>query len=813
MSDKLVIIIGMHRSGTSILTRISNLLGLKLEIGEFVPPIKGDNDTGFWELQEVVDVNESILNNFGISHLDAEELPSNWLDNLEKSEKSHHYIEKIEEILSRTTDKDNFFGIKDPRISRLLPLWTKCCKRLDIEPVFIFSLRSPIEVAQSLHKRNNITVEQALDLWNIYNQEAEFHSRNFKRYFVSFPDIMNSWERDMLEAEEYLDIKWNYNSSSRENINNFIQNDLYRNKNKDSDIKINNETKNLYKGLYTKSLIQESLENNEMEINNKLSQKNISENSNQRICIATPDIIGPTRNGGIGTAYYNMALCLSEQGFKVTILYLLGHYEDNNAKSIDNWVEHYKELNIELVPLEIPLQTNNLEISKLAYKYLNENSFDIVHFPDWMGLAYYSTIAKRTGTDFKNTTICIGLHSPTKWHNQFNDNNNSSPINKIEQNYSNYMEEHSVSLADVVISPSKYLVDWYKENDWKLPSNIKVIQNISYQTSNDIINTISGPDVKEIVFFGRLEIRKGVGIFCNAIKALDNEIKYKVNFTFLGKISNINGKNSDEYIKEELANSNIKYRIIDNLHSDEAVKYLTGYGRVAVIASLMENSPYVLLEVMSHNIAFISSNKGGMIELIDKKYSDVNCFTPDTKSLLKKIEYILENQATSAELAIGCDETKKQWLDFHKNTDEFSKNISNDDLTKEELYHMVNFLKNLSDEVLELTNSYLRISGDVEHQKNIIEKHNQTIKDKNSDIQKLNKKITNLNNEAIKYEEIIGKQINELEARESQLKEQKTDYEKTLEEHKKVYDDIINSTSWKITKPLRNVSSKLNDKK
>jgi len=829
MSDKLVIILGMHRSGTSMLTKISNFLGLRLEIGEFVPAIENDNDKGFWELQEVVDINESILDNFGITHLDSKELPSNWLDDLEKSKESDKYIKKIEDILKRTNEtknKSNIFGIKDPRICRLLPLWIKCCQNLNIEPVFIFAIRNPIEVAKSLHKRNNISMDQGLDLWKIYNQEAELYSRGFKRYFVSFPDIMNSWERDLLEAQDYLGIGWYYNGDSldnvRENINKFIQRDLYRNKTKDTDIEIANDIEIIYNELYTKSLIQESVQN--MNSGRKNSVKKVekttidsvdSNNNNRKICIATPDIIGPTRNGGIGTAYYNMATFLSKAGFDVTILYLLGDYEDNNVKSIDNWIEYYKNLNIKFTPLEIDSQANNIKISQLAYKWLKNKDFDIIHFPDWLGLAYYSTIAKRTGTDFANTTICIGLHSPTKWHNQFNDHKELSLINKIDQNHTDFIEEQAVSLADIAISPSQYLVDWYKESNQTITPNIKVIQNISSSLSDDIdyeVKEILGADIKEIVFFGRLEIRKGVNIFCDAIKSLTDIQKKQINFTFLGKISEINSNSSDKYIKEKLIDSSINYKIIDNLHSDEAIKYLSGYGRVAVIASLMENSPYVLMEVISSNIPFISSNTGGMIELINEDYSKLNCFSPNKSDLLEKLTYILSNKATSAKLKIKSNDTKNDWLDFHKNKDSITNINFDNNIAEHEINQLVDFIGDISDNVSKLSNDYLEISGNVNHQKNIIEQHNQTIKDRNTEIRKLNENISNLNIEIQKYKESINYYKNELSEAADKNEEQKNAYENTIHEHKNIYENMVNSSSWKITKPLRTISSKLKDR-
>src|SRR3954451_15738162 len=67
------------------------------------------------------------------------------------------------------------------------------------------------------------------------------------------------------------------------------------------------------------------------------------------ICIVTCDIVGPIRNGGIVTAYYNLALALARDGHRVTVLYALGNYCEN--KTIAHWRRHYRREGIAFVPL------------------------------------------------------------------------------------------------------------------------------------------------------------------------------------------------------------------------------------------------------------------------------------------------------------------------------------------------------------------------------------------------------------------------------------------------------------------------------
>ena len=73
-----IFVLGMHRSGTSAVTRVLNLLGA--ELGEPLMPSSKDNPAGFWEHMEAVDIHETLLAELGMSWDDVRELPKAWMD-------------------------------------------------------------------------------------------------------------------------------------------------------------------------------------------------------------------------------------------------------------------------------------------------------------------------------------------------------------------------------------------------------------------------------------------------------------------------------------------------------------------------------------------------------------------------------------------------------------------------------------------------------------------------------------------------------------------------------------------------------------
>jgi hypothetical protein len=145
----------MHRSGTSLCSHILSTLGIDMatEIGA-----RESNEKGHWERLEILDFQDRILRLFnrdyyGLYHDFA--LPSGWWADPRVRE-----IEvEIANFVSGCLDKNEVFGFKDPRTSKLLPMWAQIFRKLNLRPRYIFCVRSPGEVARSLECRDGLSRE------------------------------------------------------------------------------------------------------------------------------------------------------------------------------------------------------------------------------------------------------------------------------------------------------------------------------------------------------------------------------------------------------------------------------------------------------------------------------------------------------------------------------------------------------------------------------------------------------------------------------------------------------------------------------
>ena len=202
MKRRVIVILGMHRSGTSAMAGIVNLLGVDLG-AQLLRPSK-DNVRGFWEHAEIMVMNEWALRALGSSWSDFRPLPVEWWH--------CEYIRPIQGALLRIVRRD--FGesllsaMKDPRFCRVLPMWYAIFEELRYEPLHIIMVRNPKEVADSLLVRDGITPRDAYLLWLEYMLAAERSTRGKNRVFIRYSQLVNHWETVLSHIEQRFCLSW-----------------------------------------------------------------------------------------------------------------------------------------------------------------------------------------------------------------------------------------------------------------------------------------------------------------------------------------------------------------------------------------------------------------------------------------------------------------------------------------------------------------------------------------------------------------------------------------------------------------------------
>ncbi len=161
-SSRCVLVIGMHRSGTSALARGLQMLGVYLG-NNFLSP-RPDNPTGYWEDRYICELNERLLAALGLKWEDVALIDdARWSG----PEVEALRAEAVEYLRSEFATHP-LWGFKDPRTIRLLPFWHSVLHRLEVDECYLVVIRNPRSVALSLLQRHGMDEVTAHFLWLVY---------------------------------------------------------------------------------------------------------------------------------------------------------------------------------------------------------------------------------------------------------------------------------------------------------------------------------------------------------------------------------------------------------------------------------------------------------------------------------------------------------------------------------------------------------------------------------------------------------------------------------------------------------------------
>jgi len=197
-----ILVLGMHRSGTSAIARLLNLRGANL--GRDLLPAKADNERGFWENRAVLEVHEAFLAQQGLQWHDLIALPSDW----QRSTPARRFVADLPGILDQQFAGEKLSLVKDPRLSLLVPLWIEVLRARNVRPVFVMTIRHPEEVAASLARRDGLPIAQTRLLWLQHLIDAERATRGYARVFVHYGHLLDDWQRELERIGAQLAIDW-----------------------------------------------------------------------------------------------------------------------------------------------------------------------------------------------------------------------------------------------------------------------------------------------------------------------------------------------------------------------------------------------------------------------------------------------------------------------------------------------------------------------------------------------------------------------------------------------------------------------------
>lgn len=203
-SKRLILVLGMKRSGTSALTKGLEVMGVSL--GNHLMPPNQFNRKGYWEDWDFHELNFEMLKactqNRARRILSITDQETAYL-------LSSPYAAQASRLLLRKIPQDQPFAFKVPTSALLLPFWKKICKQLQIELSCVIALRNPISVANSVEQSFEDLQEKSFWIWISSLLSSLLHSESHKRVFVDYDHLIQNPVCQMERVAAALDLKMN----------------------------------------------------------------------------------------------------------------------------------------------------------------------------------------------------------------------------------------------------------------------------------------------------------------------------------------------------------------------------------------------------------------------------------------------------------------------------------------------------------------------------------------------------------------------------------------------------------------------------
>lgn len=192
--QRALLVLGMHRSGTSAVTGVLNLAGVRLG-ASLMEGIEGNNARGFWELLDAVAINERLLHWFGRTWFDLRPLPEDWVHASATTEA----MEQMRALIQHEFADAPLWALKDPRLCLLAPAWLRTIDAMGMTTTCVVVVRHPEEVAASLYARDGLSRGYAFVLWGQYLLAALAAARGRPCVVIDYAGFLADW-RQALQA-------------------------------------------------------------------------------------------------------------------------------------------------------------------------------------------------------------------------------------------------------------------------------------------------------------------------------------------------------------------------------------------------------------------------------------------------------------------------------------------------------------------------------------------------------------------------------------------------------------------------------------
>lgn len=628
-----VLVLGMHNSGTSLLGNLMHGAGVQLGphllLRDRIPEERRPK-YDYYEDEEIVRLQDATL-----LHLQRHwsSYRASWALPSADHPSREHFRQNLERLIPKRLGRHTHWLVKDPRSAILIEDWLLVLRRLAVQPRLLLVHRDPTSNIRSFSSKGQVPPLWAEALWQRTYQQALLAIRDLPENasaITRFEDLLQQPLKSVLELCEWLEHP--ISARQRDQLSARVDQNLpslppslSSNEGRamhPATISLTEQLLGRHRWAPPDILLADDLQQALLDCEAPLQLNRIRADAQSllpkvTVTIVTSELQGWGPGGGIGSAFRELATTLASAGHCVTVLLVSSQTSLDGAPLAGVQVCHLQSTGC-----------SRLELVRRVASWLRAHPCDVVHLHDWLGLAS----GLRTALQPHPPQLIVGLHGPSAWTRTANPwpREPSGALNVDvdvlgDEGLVRALELDGLHQADWLISPSQAMATWVERQllDGQRPEHLVVNRNCPLSqrlrpappTNNPA--TAAGID---FVYFGRLEQRKGLELFLQALLKMSQRPKRVL---FLGSDCVVGRRtNGEEIMGTQLVDDQLRGSDIAVLHEpgllrDEALALLMRLHAVVVIPSLIENSPCVVEELLDSGLQMVTTNVGGTAELVN----------------------------------------------------------------------------------------------------------------------------------------------------------------------------------------------------
>lgn len=619
------LVVGMHNSGTSLLGGLLHAAGLpmgpRLLLRSGIEPERRPR-YDYFEDAEVVALQEATL-------LDLDRHWSSYRSAFVLPDPDHParqaFRRQLRSLLRMRLRRQKLWIVKDPRTAVLLEDWLTVLRDLAIRPAMVIVVRDPGSNIRSFSGKGRVPLLTSEALWqrtyaNALRLQGALDAADVA--VMRYDDLLANPVRQTQQLCSTFG--WRVSAKRLARVGKTVDPTLPTQSHsalEDSDL--HPVTHLLHAALLgsrhgpqhfeSSALLAQCFEQQLQEYADQLQlahypSKSLSVAPKHRVAIVTAELHGFGASGGIGAAFWELACCLADAGHPISILLLSAGQAKPAALPHGMAVDQLD-----------PTCLSRLELTRAVAAWLSDHPVDVVHLHDWLGLGS----GLKTALAGACPWLVVGLHGVSSWTRTGNPWPRSADDGLLVAEESLYdegvvraLERDAIHQADVLVAPSGYMAAWVrKEILCDQPDRAVFVQrNCSNSAASFLASSSGNARDRSLVFYGRLEQRKGLLLFLEALQWMRNRPERVL---FVGTDCALaEGVMASQRIGDRLAPIGIPWHLEPGLDRDQALVLLRQLEAVVVMPSLIENSSCALEELLDSGLRVVATDVGGTRELL-----------------------------------------------------------------------------------------------------------------------------------------------------------------------------------------------------